>query len=95
MKHMSNEQKANEICKKHIFDSNHFDCCMEMAEWKDEWFKEILRKELNDALDWSNEEHETEKQQLIDNLREVLSAHMHGGEIDEVLAELDEKIKGE
>lgn len=33
---MTNEQKANEICKKHIFDSNHFDCCMEMADWKDE-----------------------------------------------------------
>lgn len=32
---MTNKQKAEEICKRHIFDSNHFDCCMEMAEWKD------------------------------------------------------------
>lgn len=39
---MTNEQKANEICKKHIFDSNHFDCCMEMAQWKDEQLPEWL-----------------------------------------------------
>ena len=69
MEIISNKDKAQEICKKHIFDSNHFDCCMEMAQWKE--------------------------QQMIDNLREVLSAHMHGGEIDEVLAELDEEMKGE
>lgn len=31
---MTNEQKADEICERHIFDSNHFDCCIEMAEWK-------------------------------------------------------------
>lgn len=41
-----------------------------------------------DAMEWK-------EQQLTDKLREVLSAHMHGGEIDEVLAELDEKMKGE
>lgn len=35
---MTTEEKANEICKRHIFDSNHYDCCMEMAEWKDEQF---------------------------------------------------------
>ena len=33
---MTNEEKANEICKKHFFDSNHYDCCMEMAEWKEQ-----------------------------------------------------------
>ena len=35
---MTTEEKANEICKRHIFDSNIYDCCMEMAEWKDEQF---------------------------------------------------------
>lgn len=39
---MSNEEKANEICKRHIFDSNHFDCCMEMAQWKDEQWRTML-----------------------------------------------------
>ena len=39
---MTNEQKADEICKKHIFDSNHFDCCMEMADWKDKQFQKVL-----------------------------------------------------
>lgn len=39
---MTNEEKTNEICKRHIFDSNHFDCCMEMAQWKDEQFAEML-----------------------------------------------------
>ena len=34
MEHISNEKKADEICKRHIFDSNHYDCCMEMADWK-------------------------------------------------------------
>ena len=41
------------------------------------------------AMQWKEE-------QIFDLLRsEVLSAHLHGGEIDEVLAELDEKMKGE
>jgi uncharacterized protein (DUF2267 family) len=48
-----------------------------------------------EMAEWKDEQHKQEKQQWIDKLREVLSAHMHGGEIDEVLAELDEKIKGE
>lgn len=39
---MTNEQKADEICKRHIFDSNHFDCCIEMAEWKDKELKNYL-----------------------------------------------------
>ena len=43
MEHKPNELKANEICKKHIFDSNHVDCCMEMAEWKDEQEIEFLQ----------------------------------------------------
>lgn len=34
-------KKAEEICKRHIFDSNHFDCCMEMAEWKE---KQMVEK---------------------------------------------------
>ena len=43
---MTNEEKAKEICKRHIFDSNHFDCCMEMAQWKDEQMKEALNNIL-------------------------------------------------
>lgn len=46
---MTNEEKADEICKRHIFDSNHYDCCMEMTEWKEkqmidkacEWLKDM------------------------------------------------------
>ena len=56
------KEKAIEICNKHIFDSNHFDCCMEMALWKDEqyaWhpipkdkdgFYDDLQKNLYDEL---------------------------------------------
>lgn len=42
---MTNEEKAEEICKRHIFDSNHFDCCMEMAKWKEQ---EMIKK----ACEW-------------------------------------------
>ena len=35
---MTNEEKANEICKKHCFDSNLYNGCMEMAEWKDKQY---------------------------------------------------------
>lgn len=45
---MTNEEKANEICKRHIFDSNHFDCCMEMAKWKDSQYQEL--KEATQTL---------------------------------------------
>lgn len=41
---MTNKQKAEEICKRHIFDSNHFDCCMEIADWKDKQFSMIIEK---------------------------------------------------
>jgi hypothetical protein len=56
MKHVSNEQKADEICKKHIFDSNHFDCCMEMAEWKDKERKELWRITRNHWQEWAEEQ---------------------------------------
>lgn len=42
---MTNEEKANEICKRHIFDSNHYDGCMEMAKWKE---KQMIEK----ACEW-------------------------------------------
>ena len=53
MEKITNEQKADEICKRHIFDSNHFDCCMEMADWKDEQHKDIEEglREIINALD--------------------------------------------
>lgn len=82
---MTNEQKAAEIRKC-------FSCRACKVFAKDEYalntpcdtFCEIMQ-----AMEWKEE-------QIFDLLRsEVLSAHMHGGEIDEVLAELDEKMKGE
>lgn len=82
----TNEEKAKEIAENQFSwysdfdDVNSFEECYESAMAMAQWKDEQFAKE---------------KQQLIDNLREVLSAHMHGGEIDEVLAELDEKMKGE
>jgi hypothetical protein len=49
---MTNEEKANEICKRHIFDSNHFDCCMEMADWKDKKHKQEKQQWIDKACEW-------------------------------------------
>lgn len=63
---MTDAEKADEICKKHIFDSNHFDCCMEMAEWKEKqmvsiaktFIKEIARVcDITDENGYRVEEH--------------------------------------
>ena len=41
---MTNEEKAQELVKKHIFDSNHYGTAMEMAEWKE---KQIIEAVYN------------------------------------------------
>lgn len=46
---MTTEEKANEICKRHIFDSNHYDCCMEMAEWKE---RQMIEKAFEFIAEW-------------------------------------------
>jgi hypothetical protein len=105
---MTNEQKAKELCDCYSCKAcskfaekgaayalsstcDRFDELMEAMQWKDKERKELWRITRNHYQEWAEEQ----ERQLIDKLREVLSAHMHGGEIDEVLAELDEKIKGE
>lgn len=78
---MTNEEKANEICKRHIFDSNHYDCCMEMAEWKE---KQIIEK----ACEWLKENiHDyyttgdggDEFEEWFDNMFEDFRKAMKGG----------------
>ena len=49
---MTNQQKADEICKRHIFDSNHYDCCMEMAQWKDEQHEKEKQQWIDKACKW-------------------------------------------
>ena len=57
--------------------------------------KQLILDNFKNGMFWMLMYVNEEKQKFIDNLCEVLSAHMHGGEIDEVLAELDEKMKEE
>lgn len=49
---MTDLEKANEICKRHFFDSNHYDCCMEMAEWKDKQMMELWNVARNVYEAW-------------------------------------------
>jgi Uri superfamily endonuclease len=86
METISNKEKAKEIAKK--LSHPNIDSFGDGDDEVDTRFYHVCKDAALDAMEWK-------EQQLIDNLREVLSAHMHGGEIDEVLAELDEKMKGE
>ena len=74
MKHVSNEQKADEICKRHIFDSNHFDCCMEMADWKDEKHNQEKPQRIDEACKWlaKNDSYAIPTNVQVDRLREYL-----------------------
>lgn len=65
-----------------------------MITTMDKQDKEILLKNLCARLPYGVKCEIRQREGRTNKLREVLSAHMHGGEIDEVLAELDEKMKG-
>lgn len=66
---MTNEEKANEICKRHIFDSNLYDGCMEMAEWKDEEFTKERHELIQKANNAINKANETMAELVRDRIR--------------------------
>lgn len=78
---MTNEEKADEICKRHIFDSNHFDCCMEMAQWKDEQLEKKIKKIKRDIVLSSDRKGGYEQNRVV--------------KVDWVLRLIDEIMKGE
>lgn len=85
---MTNEEKAREICGcgncHHNFKGNE---CLK--------YTGILCC-LKSSFEATLEAMKWKEKQIFNLLRsKVLSTHLHGGEIDEVLAELDMKLKGE
>ena len=71
---MTDEQKANELVKKHIFDSNHYETAMEMAKWKEQQMIEKAVKWLYEhALDFNeNGQKFYEQQQLIEKFKQAM-----------------------
>ena len=51
---MTNDEKAEELVKKHIFDSNHHETAMEMAQWKEQ---QMIEKAAEWLLCWLTSDH--------------------------------------
>lgn len=86
---MTNEEKANEICKRHIFDSNLYNGCMEMAEWKDEEFAKERCEILQQAYDSANKTNETVvelvREKIRTDVKEWLIEHGLEWELKDIL----------